>query len=181
MRRHAYPYGRFRIEGGDIGTIGPDLRDFMEKRGYPVIKFDMKNEGDGTLIISVNKKVLKLMAQKKPAGKLRSFLSKIPSNMASIRELIISEIDFSSPSLRELDLDSQRAGIELYLWPIEKGALLEIFILPYMERFNRPEISGLTQSKEEEITDWYLCEKLWAKIIPDLEARFELVTVSCRD
>lgn len=181
MRRHSYPYGRYRIEGGDPVDLGDRLRRSIESLGYPVIKFSRKNEGDGTLIIAVNKKIMKLLAQRKPAGRLQMMLSKMPLSMGSFRELITSDSSLLTTSLREMDLKSQRAGIEMYLWPIKQGVLLEIFILPYMESLNRAEIPGITQSKDEEITDWCLCEKLWQEIVPPIIKRFDLVPVRIRE
>ena len=74
---------------------------------------------------------------------------------------------------RDMDVESQRAGIEVYLWPVDEGALLEIFILPYMEHLNRPEIIHVTETREEEITDWFLCEQIWEHIEPKLTAKFD--------
>ena len=159
MRRHAYPYARYLVEGGKIGALGPKLKRFLGDFGFPIIKYDKDNEGKGILIIAVNKDVMSFIKQKKPPGRIEMILSGFPIDM---------------PSFREMDVDSQRVGIELYLWPSENGILLEVFVLPYMGRFNRKEIYGLTQSEEEEITDWYLCEHIWEEIIPKLEAKFDL-------
>jgi hypothetical protein len=84
------------------------------------------------------------------------------------------------PSFRETDLASQRVGVELYLWPVSNGVLLEVFILPYIEHLNRPEIYGITQSKAEEFTDWYLCEHTWEHIMPEIEKKFDLQPVHMR-
>jgi len=147
------------VEGGKIRVLGPKLKRFIGDFGFPIIKYDTENEGKGILIIAVNKDVMSFIKQKKPPGRIEMILSGFPIDM---------------PSFREMDMDSQRVGIELYLWPSENGILLEVFVLPYMGRFNRKEIYGLTQSEEEEITDWYLCEHIWEEIIPKLEAKFDL-------
>ncbi|MDP7266176.1 MAG: hypothetical protein QGH39_11535 [Candidatus Thermoplasmatota archaeon] len=60
MRRRAYPYGRYLIEGKKIDEVGPKLRDFVKELGFPITKFDVKNEGKGTLIVAVNKKIMEL-------------------------------------------------------------------------------------------------------------------------
>ncbi len=165
MRRRAYPYERYLIKGEKVEATGPKLKVFLKDLGFPVIKYDTKNEGKGTLIIAVNKKIKDLSLQKKPSGRL---------------EMILRGFQIDIPSFRETDLESQRVGIELYLWPIDNRTLLEIFILPYNEHFNRPEIYGLTQSHTEEITDWYLCEQIWEHIIPKLESEFDLKPVHTR-
>ena len=107
-------------------------------------------------------------------------LSRCPVDMHSFRDMILSRSQGKMQSFREMDLDSQRVGIEIYLWPMEDEILLEIFILPYMERLNRPEIYGITQTKEEEITDWYLCEQIWDEIIPRIEGKFDLESIKKR-
>jgi hypothetical protein len=180
MRRHAYPYGRYLVRDTGIGELGLKLKDFMGKLGFSVIKYNKKNEGNGILIISVNKKIMNLMKQKKPPGRIQMLLSKCPMNVHSIRDLVFSEFGRNMLTFREMDCESQRVGVELYLWPMEKGALLEIFILPYMERLNRPEIFGLTQSKEEEFTDWYLCVRIWDVMIPEIEGEFDLELIHMR-
>ena len=43
--------------------------------------------------------------------------------------------------------------------------------------FDKKEIYGITESKEEEITDWYLCEQIWEDLVPKLEAEFELKAI----
>jgi hypothetical protein len=72
-----------------------------------------------------------------------------------------------------MDPESQRVGIELYLWPVDEGILLEMFVLPYMEHLNKTEIYGLTETEEEEITDWFLCEQVWENIEPKIVAMFK--------
>lgn len=165
MRRRAYPYGRYLIKGRKVDVLGSKLKAFMKTLGFPIIKYDTKNEGKGTLIIAVNKKIKDFITQKKPSGRI---------------EMILSGFQLDVPSLRETDVESQRVGIELYLWPIDKGTLLEIFVLPYIEYFNRPEIYGLTQSQAEEITDWYLCEQIWEHIIQKIESEFDMEPVHMR-
>ena len=135
--------------------MGPELKDFIEKLGFSITKHDEKNEGNGTLIVGVNKKIVELIKQKKPPGHLLEVLS-----------------GFNAPSFRDMDPESQRVGIELYLWPIDEGTLMEIFILPYMEHMNKPEIYGITETEEEEITDWFLCEQVWELIEPNIIANF---------
>jgi len=181
MRRHAYPYGRYLLRDGDIGKMGLKLKDFMAVLGLSVIKYNTKNEGKGTLIVAVNKKIMVLMKQKKPPGRIQMLLSKCPINLHSVRDMIFTEFAPSLLSFREMDCESQRVGVEFYLWPMEKGMLLEIFILPYMERLNRPEIYGLTQSKEEEFTDWYLCVRIWDVMIPEIEGEFDLQLIHMRE
>jgi len=169
MRRLAYPYGRYLIKDQEVSKLGPKLKSFIERAGFSIIKYDEKNEGSGTVVIAVNKKVGELMKQKKPPGQLdvvyRAFMSGFTAKM---------------PNEREVDVKSQRVGIELYLWPIAEGTLLEIFVIPYMEHLNRPEIPTITQSKEEEITDWYLCEQTWESFVPKIEAEFDTELVHRR-
>jgi len=180
MRRHAYPYARYLVRDKDIDKMGLKLRDFMAILGLSVIKYNTKNEGNGTLIISVNKKIMSLMKQKKPPGRIQSLLSKCPINLHSIRDMVFSEFTHNMLSFREMDCESQRVGVEIYLWPMKKETLLEIFILPYMERLNRPEIFGLTQSKDEEFTDWYLSVRIWDVMIPEIEGEFDLKLIHMR-
>ena len=163
MRRLAYPYGRYLLKDNKITDLGPKLRDFTSNLGFSIVKYDDKNEGDGTLIIGVNKKTSELTRQKKPPGHLRELLS-----------------GFSIPSYRDMDPKSQRVGIELYLWPAEDGVLMEMFVLPYMEHLNKREIYLLTETKEEEITDWYLCEQIWENLEPKIMAEFHAELVHRR-
>ncbi len=155
MRRRAYPYGRYLIKDKKVTEMGPELKGFIEKLGFSITKHDEKNEGKGTLIIAVNKKIPDLMKQDKPPGNLHVVLS-----------------GFKIPSYRDMDPESQRVGIELYLWPIDEGILMEMFILPYMEHLNKTEIYGITESEEEEITDWFLCEQVWEHIEPKIVTNF---------
>jgi len=165
MRRRAYPYGRYLVEGKTVKEMGPRLKKMIETYGFPCVKYDTENEEKGTLIIAVNKKIGKLLGEHHPPGRLR---------------MILAGFSPGTASFRETDMDSQRVGIEIYLWPVEEGVLMELFVLPYMEMLNRPEIYGLTESKEEEITDWYLCERTWDYIFPKLEGEFDLELVHRR-
>ncbi|MFW6142297.1 MAG: hypothetical protein ACOC53_07040 [Candidatus Saliniplasma sp.] len=165
MRRRAYPYGRYMIRDRSVEELGPELKSFIKDIGFYISKYDTSNEGDGVLIVSVNKTVRELLKQKKPPGKLK---------------MILSTFSFTIPSMKDLDEESQRVGMELYLWPVEDGTLLEVFILPYMEHLDRPEIFGLTESEEEEITEWYLCEHTWEHVIPMMKEQFDMEKVHRR-
>jgi len=165
MRRVAYPYGRYIIEGKQVADVGPKLKESIEGFGFTVVKFDEENEKRGTLIIGVNKKVLDLLIKRKPPGHLLT---------------IIGSLSFDVPSSRDMNAEYQRVGVEVYLWPAEEGTLMELFILPYMEHFDKPEKFRLTQSDEEEITDWFLCEQIWEEIEPKLRAEFEAKPVHRR-
>jgi len=158
MRRIAYPYGRYLIRSLNVDFLGPKLKEFVESLDFPVIRYDTENEKNGTLVIAVNKKIKEFLRQKKPPGHV---------------ELVMRGFLVDLPPARELNQGSQRIGIELYLWPVEEGSLLEIFVLPYMEFFNKSEIYGLTQSREEEITDWTLCEQTWEEVVPKIEREFD--------
>jgi hypothetical protein len=140
-----------------------ELKSYIEELGFSITKHDENNEDKGTLIIAVNKKIADLMKQDKPPGKLRVLLS-----------------GFNIPSYRDMDPESQRIGIEFYLWPIDEGVLMEMFILPYMEHMDRPEIYGITESKDEEMTDWFLCEQVWEHIEPKIVADFKAESVHRR-
>lgn len=157
MRRIAYPYGRYLIEDLDVSFVGPKLKGFVTGLGLPVVKFDTQNEGDGTLIIAVNKTVKQFLKQEKPPGHL---------------EMLFRGVG-NIPSIRELNGDSQRVGLEFFLWPVEEGSILEVFVFPYLELLNRKEVFGVTQTKEEEITDWALCEQLWELVLPKVIAEFD--------
>lgn len=161
MRRLAYPYGRYLIKNNKVDEIAQRLKGFIEELDFSIIKYDDKNEGNGTVVIAVNKKISDLIKQEKPPGHLNTILSGLFSGFTS-----------EMPSLRDTDLESQRVGIEVYLWPIDEGTLMELFILPYMEHLNKPEIYLLTETKEEEITDWYLCERTWENIEPKIVDKF---------
>ncbi|UCE74173.1 MAG: hypothetical protein JSV56_00330 [Methanomassiliicoccales archaeon] len=155
MRRLVYPYGKYLLKDREVEVVGPKMKDFLGNLGFKIVKFDSENEKIGTLIIAVNKEISEL---KKPAlDRIKMILRRYPQD-------IKSEI--------EVDLKSQRVGIELYLWPKEEGTLLEIFILPYMEHFDRQEIFRITESETEEITDWFLCEQTWERIASELEDEF---------
>lgn len=162
MRRRAYPYTRYLIKDKKLIKFREDLKNFIEKSGFPIVKYDEKNEGNGTLIISVNKKIREFLKQKKPPGHLEMLLRELPVDMSSFRDM---------------DMESQRIGLEFYLWQIEEGILLEVFIFPYMEHFNIKEIYRITESKKEEITDWILCEKIWENFIPMLNKEFDIVPI----
>ena len=161
MRRRSYPYGRYLLKDKKVAEVGSRLKDFIEKLGFSVIKYDEKNEGVGTLIIGVNKKIIELIKQGKPPGPLQEFFFELFS---------LFSIDI--PSFRDTDEESQRIGIEIYLWPSNNGVLMEMFVLPYMEHLNKPEIFNITETNEEEITDWYLCEQTWEEIEPKVVANF---------
>ncbi|MFP4051455.1 MAG: hypothetical protein ACLFVB_06915 [Thermoplasmata archaeon] len=165
MRRRAYPYGRYLIRDRDVKVVGHELKNYVKELGFHISKFDEENEGEGTLIVAVNKTITEMLRKKKPPGKLK---------------MILSAFSLSAPSLENLDEESQRIGMELYLWPVEEGVLLEAFILPYMEYLNRPEIFGVTETKDEEITEWYLCEHTWENIIPDMKEKFNMERVHRR-
>ena len=163
MRRRAYPYGRYMILAQKLDELGPKLRDYVENLGFPIVKYDEKNEGKGILIIGVNKKVMDLITQKKPSGFLTALFT-----------------GFSVPSLRDTDVESQRVGVEVYLWPVSEGILMELFVLPYMEHMNKYEMFRITESEEEEITDWYLCEHVWEEIEPKIVSQFSAKSVHRR-
>lgn len=155
MQRRGYPFGRYLIKDKKVEDTGPLLGDFVQELGFSIVKYNDKNEGRGTLIVAVNKKIKELLKQKKPSGHLTMILS-----------------GFSVPSFRETDYESQRVGIEMYLWPLSEGVLLEIFVLPYMEHFDKTEIFRLTESATEEITDWYVCEHVWEEVVPQIISEF---------
>lgn len=156
MRRLVYPYGKYLIKNKDVQVVGQKLKDFLSAMGFKTIKFDTKNEEIGTLIVAVNKKIKEL--KKPPLDRIKMILRRYPRDIKSSIEV---------------DIESQRVGIELYLWPKEEGVLLEIFIIPYMEHFDRQEIFRITESEKEEITDWYLCEHVWEEIAPKIESEFD--------
>lgn len=163
MRRRAYPYGRYLIKDKEVLDTGLELKGFLDNLGFSITKHDEKNEGKGTLIIAVNKKITDLIKQDKPPGNLQVLLS-----------------GFKVPSYRDMDPKSQRVGIEFYLWPVEEGVLMEMFILPYMEHLDRPEIYGVTETKDEEMTDWFLCEQVWEHIEPKIVDNFNAESVHRR-
>lgn len=163
MRRLAYPYGRYLLKDNKVTDIGPKLRDYTQELGFSLVKYDDKNESLGTLIIGVNKKIGELIKQKKPPAHLLEVLS-----------------GFNVPSFRDMDPESQRVGIELYLWPADEGVLMEMFVLPYMEHLDKREIYGITETEEEEITDWFLCEQTWEHIEPKIVDKFDAKPVHRR-
>jgi len=162
MRRRAYPYGRYLIKDDDIEGLGLEFRGFIKEHGFHISKYDEDNEGEGVLLVAVNKKVTEQLRQKKPPGRL---------------SMLFRGLSLSIPSFKEMDEGSQRVGVELYLWPIEEGTLLEVFVLPYMSIMDHEEIFHLTESEEEQVTDWYLCEQVWEHIIPEMEEEFDLERV----
>ena len=164
MRRYAYPYGRYLIKDKKIEVFGGELKKFVEELGFPIIKYDTKNEENGILIIAVNKRVKELMRQKKPPGHL---------------QMVLRELPFDMPSFREIDKNSQRVGIELYLWQIDEGTVLEIFVLPYMEHFNKKEIFGITETKKEQITDWVLCQQTWDYLEEKINEKLGIKPIQC--
>lgn len=156
MRRLVYPYGKYLIKNKDVEVIGQKLKDILIALGFKIIKFDTKNEEIGTLVIAVNKEIKEL--KKPPLNRIKMILRRYPRDIKSSIEV---------------DMESQRVGIELYLWPKEEGVLLELFVLPYMEHFDKQEIFGITESEKEEITDWYLCEQIWEEVAPKIESEFD--------
>ena len=169
MRRLAYPYGRYLLKDATVSDMGPQLEAFLQELDFSIIKYDISNEGIGTVIIAVNKKIKALKKQDKPPGHLNLVLRGL-----------LSAFTTDIPSLRDMDVESQRAGIEVYLWPVEEGALMELFVIPYMEHLNRPEIYHITESKEEEITDWFLCEQIWERVEPKIVEKFNAEPVHRR-
>jgi hypothetical protein len=145
------------------------MKEFVQAQKLSVVKYEDDNEGKGTLIIAVNKKIGELFKQKKPPGQLEAVMSGL-----------FSGFEFDVPALRDLDAESQRAGLEIYLWPIDDGVLMELFVLPYMEHLDHTEIFGLTETKDEEIADWYLCEHIWADIEPKIVREFNAEPVHRR-
>jgi hypothetical protein len=156
MRRYNYPSGTYIIENESVLMTGVNLRDFMKKQGYKIIKFDQENEGNGTVIISTN-------------IEKATFIPKKSEMVSKFASLFSGEGGIPD----KIDFDAQRIGIEMYLWPSTKDLLLEIFILPYMERLNRPEIPKLSERGVEQITDWCICESTWETIIPEIKAQFD--------
>jgi hypothetical protein len=156
MRRLVYPYGKYLIKNKEVKVVGQKLKDILIALGFKIIKFDTKNEEIGTLVIAVNKEIKEL--KKPPLNRIKMILRRYPRDIKSSIEV---------------DMESQRVGIELYLWPKEEGALLELFVLPYMEHLDKQEIFGITESEKEEITDWYLCEQVWEEVAPKIESEFD--------
>ena len=156
MRRLVYPYGKYLIKNKEVEVVGQKLKDILSALGFKIIKFDTKNVEIGTLIIAVNKEIKEL--KKPPLNRIKMILRRYPRDIKSSIEV---------------DMESQRVGIELYLWPKEEGVLLELFVLPYMEHFDKQEIFGITESEKEEITDWYLCEQVWEEVAPKIESEFD--------
>jgi hypothetical protein len=165
MRRVAYPYGRYLLKEKNVTDVGPQVKESLETLGFSIVKYDEENEKRGTLVVAVNKKIIDLLIQKKPPGHLLT---------------IIGGLTFDIPSFRDMDVESQRVGVELYLWPIDEGTLMELFILPYMEHFDKPEKYHVTQTEAEEITDWFLCEQIWEEIEPKLVAELQAELVHRR-
>jgi hypothetical protein len=156
MRRLVYPYGKYLIKNREVEVVGQKLKDILSALGFKIIKFDTKNEEIGTLVIAVNKEIKEL--KKPPLNRIKMILRRYPRDIKSSIEV---------------DMESQRVGIELYLWPKEEGALLELFVLPYMEHLDKQEIFGITESEKEEITDWYLCEQVWEEVAPKIESELD--------
>lgn len=169
MRRVAYPYGRYLLRERTKEDIGPRLESLVTELGFAVVKFDNNNEGRGSLIVAVNKKVGELFRQDKPPGRVYNLMGKL-----------LSGFEMDMPPFRDMDVESQRIGLEFYLWPVREGTLMEMFILPFMEHLDRPEIPLITESREEEITDWFLCEQVWENIEPKIVAELDAEPVHRR-
>ena len=152
MQELTYPHGQYLIKKGQLKSIGSDIKTLIESSGYSISKVDDEKD-DNFQIIAVNKKISDLFWQKKPPGDIQTFLT----NM-------LTRLSIETDSLRDIDIESQRAGIEVSLSIIKEGILLELSVRPYMEFIDRPEIPGITETGMEEITDWYLCELIWAEI-----------------
>jgi len=126
MRRRAYPFGRYLLKDKKVADVGPKMKNFVEKLGFSIVKYDEKNEMTEALIIGVNKTIREFIKEKKPSGHLQEMFTEL-----------FSLFSIDVVSLRDTDKESQRIGLELYLWPTEKGVILEMFILPYMENLNK--------------------------------------------
>lgn len=157
MRRFIYPSGNYIIREKSIWDIGLELRDFIEKQGFKVLKYDPENEKKGTLIIATNNEKKSLILEK-------------TSNLASRFTSIFTG---DRPLPQSIDFEAQRVGVEFYLWPSEDDIVLEVFVLPYMEHLNRPEIPSISESEVEQITDWCLCESTWETLIPMIKEEFD--------
>ncbi len=157
MRRFIYPSGNYIIEEKSIRDMRLELKDFIEKQGFKVLKFDPENEKKGTLIIATNKEKKSLVLEK---------TSNLASRFASI-------FTGDEPLPQSIDFEAQRIGVEFYLWPSEHDILLEVFVLPYMEHLNRPEIPSFSEGEVEQITDWCLCESTWETLIPMIKEEFD--------
>jgi len=155
MRRVAYPYGRYLLRGGSVEDLAPRVQEYVRSFGYPITRYDTRNEGRGTLIVAVNKTVAE---------------ARFDGAHLDPLFIIARALHGAVPSFGDLDPGAQRVGIEFYLWPVDEGVLLEVFVLPYMEHMDRKEIYGVTQSEMEEVADWYLTERIWAEISPGIES-----------
>ena len=74
------------------------MKDFITKIGFTIIKYNTKNEGRGTLIIAVNKKIRDLMKQKTPPGRIKMIFAGLMIAFCLIYLL------FSNSILLSLDL-----------------------------------------------------------------------------
>jgi hypothetical protein len=110
------------LKNKKVVDVGPKMKNFIEKLGFTIVKYDENNEMTGTLIIGVNKTIREFIKKKKPPGHLHDMFTELFS-LFSIDEV----------SLSDIDEESQRIGLELYLWPTKKGVILEMFILPLYE------------------------------------------------
>ncbi|MCK4718656.1 MAG: hypothetical protein KAT70_08315 [Thermoplasmata archaeon] len=154
MKRLRYPSGEYLFRSTDMAEVGERISSIIENNGHTIIKTDHENEGEGTLFIAVNK-TRKEMKKKEHLSHMIPFLGPLLEDAFHIGEAY--------------DIESNRVGIEAYLWPVEDGVLLELFVLPYMEHLDRPEIFKLTESKSEEVADWYLCNLVWDELSPAIK------------
>ncbi len=164
MRRRSYPYGRYLAKDTTMLKLGRHLEDFLAERDFKIIETDERNEDVGYLIVAVNKPKEKISLSDFDFGHLKLFFQRYP---------------LTTPTLEETDMAEQRVGVEVYLWPSDEAegeddVIVEVFVLPYMEHFNKEEIYGLTGTESEEVTDWYLCENIADQLFPSMEDEFGL-------
>jgi len=154
MKRLRYPSGEFLFQGKKIEEGTELVLRILEELRYPVVKKDLENEGVGTMIVAVNKTTREILSKERPSHM-------IPILGPLIEEWLHSEEAFD-PSMHKI-------GIEVYLWPVDDGVLAEVFVMPYMEHLDRPEILMLTESRTEEAAEWHLCNVAWREMSAGLK------------
>ena len=154
-----HPYGRYLLTEQEMSNIAEKITHVLKGMDTEITNTKEKNEGHGVQIIAVNMTVMDWIRNPHRSGQIEMFFKGYP---------------LTTPSYQNLDVGSQRIGVEFYLWPTEGHIIMEIFVLPYMNFLDREEINLPFVKEGDELTDWYACERMWRDMLPLLKAEIQM-------